>query len=341
MRQIPKSRFYNINSILGYQWAIFYPILGPAATGKSYSVTEWFIKQHLKYGDKVKLYWLRLSETSTKTLLLNKASKLVDPDLVRKYNLDLTTKGMEVFNHGKLFMTVLPLSQYGKQKGVGYYDKDFIQGGGKIYIAMDEFVLEKNEKATQFDILYNFRGMIERFVRTEKDGIKVFLLANEVSDSTSILKAFDFIPETGGRWVLKRKRCVIDLITPNEAYKEDRKGSLADLLGGGTDALFANAERDKALISKDKVHKITRVIKFSKQKEDWFVVYDGYLIKRYKEGMTFPKSMVTTMRPYLNSDFTVEKKKDVIQLYDIQFFRYDTLSTKAYFEGCLERIRKG
>jgi hypothetical protein len=43
---------------------------------------------------------MRISETSTKVLLANKADKLVDPDLYRKWDLDLSTKGMEVFNRG-------------------------------------------------------------------------------------------------------------------------------------------------------------------------------------------------------------------------------------------------
>lgn len=43
---------------------------------------------------------MRISETSTKAMLANKADKLVDPDLKRKYNLDLTTKGMSVYNYG-------------------------------------------------------------------------------------------------------------------------------------------------------------------------------------------------------------------------------------------------
>lgn len=69
-------------------------------------------------------------------MLANKAAKLVDPDLVRKYNLDLTTKGVEVFDHGKPFMTVLPLSAMGKTKGVAYFDKDF---DGEYNLILDEF----------------------------------------------------------------------------------------------------------------------------------------------------------------------------------------------------------
>lgn len=115
---------------------MFYIILGGRCTGKSYSLTDYLCKQKKKKGDMVKNYWMRISETSTKFMLANKAQKLVDPDLVRKYDLDLSTKGMEVFDHGKPFMTVVPLSAMAKMKGVAFFDKDY---EGDINIVLDEF----------------------------------------------------------------------------------------------------------------------------------------------------------------------------------------------------------
>ena len=94
------ARFYNLQSIMGNDWAIFRIILGGRDTGKSYSVTDRMCKLKKKLGDDVKCYWLRISETSTKALLCNKADKLVDPDLKRKYELELTTKGNTVYNRG-------------------------------------------------------------------------------------------------------------------------------------------------------------------------------------------------------------------------------------------------
>ena len=138
-------------------------------TGKSYALTDFLCRRKKKLGSECKNYWMRISETSTKAMLQNKADKLVDPDLKRKYDLDLTTKGMEVFDHGEQFMTVLPLSQFGKLKGVGFYDKDF---KGEINIVLDEFQLEIGEKRTSFSILYNFIGMVENIARTTKSKIR-------------------------------------------------------------------------------------------------------------------------------------------------------------------------
>ena len=86
------ARFVNLNSMLGNDWAIFRVLIGGRMTGKSYSVTERMCKLKKKLGNECKCYWLRISETSTKQLLCNKAEKLVDPDLKRKYDLELTTK---------------------------------------------------------------------------------------------------------------------------------------------------------------------------------------------------------------------------------------------------------
>ena len=87
------ARFYKLNSILGNTWAMFFIILGGRMTGKSYSITDYLCNQKKKKGEMVQNYWMRISETSTKAMLANKAERLVDIDLVRKYKLNLTTKG--------------------------------------------------------------------------------------------------------------------------------------------------------------------------------------------------------------------------------------------------------
>lgn len=37
--------FYRLQSILGYDWAIFYFLLGGRQAGKSYATTDFFIRQ--------------------------------------------------------------------------------------------------------------------------------------------------------------------------------------------------------------------------------------------------------------------------------------------------------
>ena len=62
MKQMPDREFYNIRSILGNDWAMFYFLLGAREAGKSYAVTDFFCNQFVKYGRP--FYWLRLSDLS-------------------------------------------------------------------------------------------------------------------------------------------------------------------------------------------------------------------------------------------------------------------------------------
>lgn len=331
------ARFYRLNSIFGNQWAIFFILIGSRMTGKSYAVSELICDWQCKKQKDVKIYWMRISETSTKTLLANKASKLFDPDLTQSYNLDLETKGMEVFNHKKKMLEVIPLSKFGKLKGVGFFDKNY---KGEYLIILDEFQLEVGEKRTSFDILYNFVGMIENIARTTKQKIRVILIGNSLEESAGILKAFNFIPEKFGRYYLKSKRCVIDYMEPTAEYLEDRKGSIADLLGQSESSNFNNKiQRDIKSINKSRVKVPTQLIKFAKDPSHWFVIWDSCIIKRYNK-MPMSSSIVVAMKPYLDEPYDKEKVLRVIELYDLEKFQYDTLITKTYFEEALQSIRK-
>ena len=64
-------------------------------------------------------------------MLANKAEKLVDADIARKYDLQLTVKGNNVYDHGEKMATVLALSTFANDKGVALFDKDFIYKDNK------------------------------------------------------------------------------------------------------------------------------------------------------------------------------------------------------------------
>lgn len=76
-------------------WALFYILLGGREAGKSYSVTDFFCRQYKNKG--VPFVWMRLTEKAASKLLQNNAEKLIDPDLRRKYQLDLVTSGNNVY----------------------------------------------------------------------------------------------------------------------------------------------------------------------------------------------------------------------------------------------------
>ena len=331
------ARYYNLNSLLGNDWAIFYCITGARMTGKSYAVTDFLCRRKKRYGDKCKCYWMRISETSTKAMLANKADKLVDPDLKRKWKLDLSTKGNEVYDHDEPFMTVLPLSQFGKLKGVGFYDKDY---DGEYNIVLDEFQLEKREKRTSFDILYNFIGMCENLVRTTKSKIRVFLMGNTLEEASTILKAFNFLPEQFGRFYLKRKRCVIDNIEPTNEYLNDRAGSIASILGGDNMSNYTNEiKKDRELLFKGRLKHPTAIIKFGKEKDKWYTLWDGNIIRRWN-GQVLDINSDICMIPYINSYYSLERRNSIFEMFNARYFKFDSLITQAYFVEELAAIKK-
>ena len=140
MEELKNREWYNLRSILGYSWAIFYFLLGGREAGKSYAVTRFYVSQWKEYGRP--FIWLRLSETSTKKLLSNNAEKLIDPDIRRAFNLDLVTNGNNVYEvtkrskpdkkgktrilDKKLMARVFSIATFYNDKGSGIFDKDFL-----------------------------------------------------------------------------------------------------------------------------------------------------------------------------------------------------------------------
>ena len=160
-------------------------------------------------------YWLRLTDDSAKKLLKNNAEKLVDPDLRRKYELDLETRGDAVYEverneegkviHRELMARVLSLSTFYSDKGSGLFDKDFLNDPNMFYnICLDEFAREKNEKNT-FDIVYAFTNQLENLVRSTKQRLRIICIGNTLEEASDILCCFNFIPEEFGRYKLKSK----------------------------------------------------------------------------------------------------------------------------------------
>lgn len=287
-----ENEWYNLRPILGNaNWALFYILLGGREAGKSYSVTNFFVDQWKNKG--IPFTWLRLTETQARKLLQNNAEKLVDPDLRRKYNLDLVTSGNNVYEvkrdqkevkhkdgttemksvivEKKLMARVYALSTFYTDKG-SIFDKDFLNDENMRYnIAIDEFEREKGEKNT-FDILYSLVNQLENLVRSTKDRMKIFFLGNTLEDASDILCAFNFIPEQFGTFKLKKKRCVIQNIEPSEAYKKRRKGTIADILMPEASTFTNKIETDKTLITKQRLREPTYIVKFTKDKKNWFTI---------------------------------------------------------------------
>lgn len=337
------ARFYNLNSMLGNK-CMFYIILGGRMTGKSYAGAEFLLKQKRELKDDCQNIWMRISDISVNLMKQNKCKGFIDPDLQRKYKLDLSSKGIYIKNHKKDWMIVQSLAEMSKMKGVGLYDKDY---KGWTNVVFDEFQLEQGEKRTSFDILYNFIGALENNIRTTKDKVRIFLFGNTLEEASSILKAFNFIPHSFGRFYLHKwnkytqKRelyAVIDNLEPTEEYLKDRYGSAADLLGGDALSNYTNElTRDIELVKKKRCKKPFTIIKFSKYKSNWYTLWDTGHIKRYnKEQLKNDIAMI----PHIPAAYNLEKLQWVKDMYNARAFTFDSLITQQYFTDEMTKLFK-
>lgn len=347
--KIKKYEWYNLRPILGFaNWALFYVLLGGREAGKSYSVTNFFVDQFVNKG--IPFTWLRLTETAARKLLQNNAEKLVDPDLRRKYNLDLVTSGNNVYHvtertepdkngktkilKKKLMARVYALSTFYNDKG-SIFDKDFLNDKAMKYnIAIDEFEREKGEKNT-FDITYSLVNQLENLVRSTKDRTRIFFLGNTLEEASDILCAFNFIPENWGIYKLKAKRCVIHYIEPSEAYKERRKGTIADILMPTASTFTNKMESDNSLVDKSQLIAPSYVIKFTKDPNHWYTVWNSNIIAKYN-GERKP---VIAMRPYLDEPYAAENQKNILTLFDTRSLSFRNLITFKQFQADLELLK--
>lgn len=351
VKKVQKERlrertFYDIRSILGNaNWAIFYILLGGRQAGKSYSVTDFYVKDFKKNG--TPFYWLRLTDTQAKKLLQNNADKLVDPDIRRKQKLDLVTNAETVYHvtkrsnpdkngktkilEKKVMARVLPISTFYSDKGNGYFDNEY---DGWYNIAVDEFQREANEKNT-FDIMYALVNQLENLVRNTKSKIRIFFLGNTLQEASDVLCAFNFIPEEYGRYKLKKKRAVIDYIEPSDAYKAMRAGSIADILLPEASTFTNKIDTDYSVVYRGRLQTPDYIIKFGKSKDKWFTVWDSKVIKKYNGE----KKSVISMRPYLDEVFVVKVRDEIIQRFDYRGFQYRDLITFKLFQKEIELIK--
>lgn len=328
--------WYSIRSLLGYEWAMFFILLGGREAGKSYAVTKFFVHQWKKYH--IPFYWLRLTEAATRKLLSNNAEKLVDPDIARHYGLELKVKGNDVYDHGEKMATVLALSTFYSDKGQGMFDKDFLNDPNmKYHIALDEFEKEKNEKS-QGDICYQFVNQMENLVRSTKERIRIFLIGNTLEEASDIMTMFNFIPEKFGRFKIHRKRAIVDYIEPSEKYLSRRKGTIADLLTPEASTFTNKLDIDTTLIDKRRLVKPSRVIKFGKNKDTWFTVWDGKVVCGYN-GEVANKVPVIAMVAYLDHPFSTEARDDVLALYHNRGFLFRNLITQKKFTKQLALLK--
>ncbi len=353
IKKIKDEGWFGIRSMFGCSWAMFYFLLGGRGVGKSYAVLKFFIEQFLQYGRV--FYWLRLTPTSVSKLLANNASELIDPDIRRIYNLDITTNGHNVYlvtKRGKkdnktgkekivskvLMCKVMDLSTFYNSKGTGLYDKDLLDDPIQYYnICLDEMNREKNEKKT-FDIVYAFANQLENMIRKEKDRVRIVCIGNTIAEASDILRSMNFIPQEFGTFKLKSKRAIIEYSPLNEQAKKRLSGSAGDILSGSSSTFTNQIRLDYSLVSKrERKFKSQYIIKFDKTEDTWFTVWNDGLVARYNNDIT--QKEYINMRRYINGFYDKDIADEIMSKYDYQQFRYENISTQIMFESQLQMIK--
>lgn len=270
----------------------------------------------------------------------------------------------------ELICTVLALSDFYNDKGSAYYDFTFLNDPNMYYnIVLDEMNREKNERKT-FDICYALVNQIENLVRETNYKIRLIMIGNTLDQASDIMCLFNFIPEDFGRYKLvknKRKLCeylnemsksksgkerklikekykdydfgkraVVEYMPLTENYKTRRHGSIADILMSSASTFSNKIRVDDSIVSKERLIKPSAIIKFTKDEEDWFTIWNDNLIVKYnKENL----DNVFTMRKYIDNQFIPERQKTIIDLFDLRSFKFKDLITFKRFQKNLEVIK--
>lgn len=330
------KEWYTIRSLLGNQWANWFVTIGARERGKTFTIQDhvlncYFNPKSKLYG--VPFYWMRLNDIAVKNMLMNNGAKMFEPLLVRKYHLEnIKVKGDTIYLNGRVLCYVFGLSTAYNNKGAALFDAHNFKGAR---IIVDEVALEKGQRRT-FDVIYNLKMQIENIVRSERENVKVFMMMNNTEDCPELLAMFGFIPIEFGVYKLKRKHCVIDYIPNNKAYENRRKKALANELDTGTGNFTNKVIRDIELLNKSRLSHPNYIIKFSKDQNDWFTVWDSNVICPYNNE----KVNSIAMKRYINDTFIPEARDSIIEQEDVRSFKYKDILTQSLFRKNCEIIKK-
>ena len=393
-KQVYQTTWYNLRPILGNaNWAMYYIMLGSREVGKSYAVMDFFIHDFFTTG--TPFYWIRLTRDAIDKLKKNNAQGFIDGPLLRKYpQIDLHVVGDTIYqvterskpdSKGKTkiikevpFCYLAAVQEGSKNKGgaqAGTYDSDFLNDPNHHYnICLDEFQKDYKQERNTFDVVKGFRDTIENIVRSEKERIRIFLIANLLEEVSDLLAAFKFLPEAWGTYrLVKNKkvllqyiaelkeahinnksrqpihdkyaqydfgmRAVIEYIPNTDKYNNRRKGTAAAIIAGD-DSNFTN-KRDMISVplKKGNLVKPTAIIKFTNNRNSWFVIWDGNIIAQYKKKLNIKN--IIPMRPLADTEvpFIQDRCQYILEAFEARLFNYRDLVTYKLFVNELGKLK--
>lgn len=360
-----KTEYLSPHPMMGYDKRyVHFIFAGARGRGKSVLALDAPINSCKKYGYKNnKIFFFRLSDMSIKALLQNKAANLIDPLLVHKYNMDISRKGNTVYDHGKKLLEVYSLASAAKMKGQALFDADYLNKRpvdpktGKqikrfIWLILDEFQMAEgleNKGTAQKSTAKLWKMYTEIIARDQQfldyPAIRCIYLANTVAEcSTFTAEMWGFYMPPGDFRIKKcpRKNAVFFNVPNSEKYIEKRKksvmGSITDF---ENDSNYSNAiSMDMSMIKpkKTRIIRVSSLIKFTKDRNDWFCVYDNKYIRRYR-GESVSKGNIVAMRRHIDETFNNDIVTGVFDRYDAKAFCYADVISMACFKARMTEIK--
>lgn len=271
------------------------------------------------------------------------------------YLVDRDDNGKIIPGSKKLMCRVICAATFYNDKGSAFFDKDFINQftpSGKsmwYHICLDEMNREASEKKT-FDIVYNVANALETLVRSTKKHIRIICIGNTLAESSDMLSTFNFIPQSFGRFILRKhnKVCgVVEYMEPTPRQKARREDTVLDILCGDSSTVTNENKIFTELVHKQSLNrkKMRGLIIFTKEHSDWFCLWDGDYITKYKgqfDKHMDPKTLsipVYCMRRGQNAIYSDEKFLVIQQLWDFQVFTFDSLKTNIDFKKNMESVK--
>ena len=99
---------------------------------------------------------------------------------------------------------------------------------------------------------------------------------------------------------------------------------------------FSNKiEQDTSLVCKDRLVEPKYIIKFTKNKNDWFTVWQNNIVAKYNNE----QKPVRAMRPYIDELFNPDLQKQIIQLFDTRCFQFKDLVTFKLFQKQMQLLK--
>ena len=212
--------YYNYDRIISYD-ALLNMLIGERGVGKTYGASKLVIKDFIKR--KRQFVYLRRYKTE-----LAKSSKKFFSALISNNEFpdhQLEVKGNTFYIDEELAGYSMTLSTAQQLKGTNFSNVH--------YIIFDEFLIEEGQGHYLKNEVLSFLGLIESVARMHD--IKVFMLANAVSEINPYFLFFDLTLPYNNDIKLFKDNLILLQYMKNEAYREAKKQTKFGRLISGTD----------------------------------------------------------------------------------------------------------